>query len=310
MDMLELIAKKRDGGKFTKSEIIDLVSLVQDPYIPDYQIAALLMAVYLKGLTPTETSDLTLAMARGGRIMDLSSIQGIKVDKHSTGGVGDKTTLVVAPLVASLDIPIAKFSGHGLGHTGGTLDKLSVFEGFSSNLTPQEFENLVRQQGLAISGQTEDIVPADKRLYALRDLTATVESQPLIASSIMSKKIASGADKIVLDVKVGSGANIKTLAEAKSLSMQMVSIGHQLNIETVAVISDMDNPLGMYIGNALEAYEAIQILQGQGNERFRSLCLYIAMKMVGLAIPVWAEDTIKEKLLAQLESGAAFGKNR
>lgn len=308
MNLQELIKRKRDKGSFSTHEIYDLVQYVQDRETPDYQISALLMAIYLNGMTAQETSDLTLAMAEGGQMIDLRNIKGIKVDKHSTGGVGDKTTLIVAPWVASLGIPIAKFSGRGLGHTGGTLDKLSVFTGFNCTLSADTFIQNVQQYGIAISGQTAEIVPADRRMYALRDLTATVDSIPLIASSIMSKKIASGAEKIVLDVKVGSGASIHHMEDALALSQQMVSIGHNLGRETIAVVTDMNTPLGAYIGNALEIYEAIEILKGMGDERLRTLSLEIASNMVQLAKDSWSSDKIQRALMDQIQNGAALQK--
>lgn len=310
MNFQELIRKKRDKGSFSTGEIHDLVKYAQDTSTPDYQISALLMAIYLNGMTPRETSDLTLAMAAGGQMIDLEDIDAIKVDKHSTGGVGDKTTLIVAPWVASLGIPIAKFSGKGLGHTGGTLDKLSVFTGFDYTLSAHSFVQNVLHHGMAISGQTAEIVPADRRMYALRDLTATVDSIPLIASSIMSKKIASGADKIVLDVKVGSGASIGNMSDAEELGKQMVSIGHDLDKETRAIITDMNTPLGAYVGNALEVYEAIELLRGDGDERLHKLCLEIARNMVQLAKREWSDDIVIKLLNQQLENGAAFEKLR
>ncbi len=308
MNLQDLIRKKRDKGTFSTHEIKDLVQYAQDPKTPDYQISALLMAIYLNGMTADETSDLTMAMAQGGQMIDLSHIEGVKVDKHSTGGVGDKTTLIVAPWVASLGIPIAKFSGKGLGHTGGTLDKLSVFEGFDYALSANTFVQNIVRHSIAISGQTAEIVPADRRMYALRDLTATVDSIPLIASSIMSKKIASGAEKIVLDVKVGSGASINNMHEALALSQQMVDIGHNLGRETVAIITDMNTPLGAYIGNALEVYEAIEVLQGRGDERLCDLCLEIARNMVQLAKKEWSTDKVTKSLTDQIQNGAAFEK--
>ena len=308
MSLQNLIKRKRDKESFSTREIYDLVDYVQDTDTPDYQISALLMAIYLNGMTARETSDLTLAMAEGGQMIELGNINGIKIDKHSTGGVGDKTTLIVAPWVAALGIPVAKFSGKGLGHTGGTLDKLSVFEGFDYTLSADRFIQNVRQHGIAISGQTAEIVPADRRMYALRDLTATVDSIPLIASSIMSKKIASGAEKIVLDVKVGTGASIKNLEDALVLSQQMVSIGHNLGRETIAIVTDMNTPLGTCVGNALEVYEAIEVLKGGGDERLRTLCLEIARNMVQLAKNTWSSDKVRQALEDQIRNGAAFEK--
>lgn len=279
MRMVDIIQKKRDGYALTTAEINYLVSGYTDGAIPDYQMSAFLMTVYFRGLDSQETTQLTMAMVNSGEIMDLSGIHGIKVDKHSTGGVGDKTSLIVGPLVAAAGVPVAKMSGRGLGHTGGTIDKLEAIAGFHVELTPQEFVEQVNKYKIAIVGQTGNLTPADKKLYALRDVTATVDSIPLIASSVMSKKIASGADAIVLDVKVGSGAFMKTLAAARELAEIMVQIGKGLNKKTVAVITDMNQPLGYEVGNANEIKEAVEVLSGRGEAGLVQVCLTIAAYM-------------------------------
>jgi len=303
-----LIERKRDGFAHTVEEMDCIVLDYARGEVPDYQMSAWLMAAFLNGLNGAETVALTDAMVRSGRVVDLSSIPGRKVDKHSTGGVADTTTLVLAPLVAACGVPVAKMSGRGLGHTGGTLDKLESIPGFRVELTPEEFTRQVRDIGVAVIAQTPDVDPADKRMYALRDVTATVPSIPLIVGSIISKKIAGGADAIVLDVKVGSGAFMKTVEEARRLSAELVRVGEALGRHVECVLTDMDQPLGMAVGNALEVEEAIQVLRGAGPEALTELCLIFAAKML-IAGGV-TRDTDEARALASeaIASGAALRK--
>ena len=282
MRIYDIILKKRNGHELSDEEINFFIKGLMDGSIPDYQATALLMAIYFQGLNKRETAQLTMAMVNSGDVLYLSSIEGLKVDKHSTGGVGDKISLIVIPLVASTGVPVAKISGRGLGHTGGTVDKLEAIPGFKIDLSVEDFINNVNEHKMAIVGQTANLTPADKKLYALRDVTATVDSIPLIASSIMSKKIASGADCIVLDVKVGSGAFMKSIDDAVVLAKTMVEIGRSLSKRTVAVVSDMSQPLGHEVGNANEVKEAIEVLRGNGAEDETTVALTIASYMAVL----------------------------
>ena len=280
MRMYDLILKKRQGNTLTKEEIQWMIREYTDGKIPDYQMSAMMMAVCFQGLDKEETYELTMAMAQSGEMLDLSGIEGVKVDKHSTGGVGDKTSLALTPIVASLGIPVAKMSGRGLGHTGGTIDKLESIPGFSTQLTDEQFEEQVNTIGVSIMGQTKDLAPADKLLYALRDVTATVDQISLIASSIMSKKLAAGADAILLDVKTGSGAFMKEESEAVKLAQEMVDIGKSAGRKMTAVITNMDEPLGMAVGNILEVKEAIDTLKGNGPKDFTELVETLASHML------------------------------
>ena len=283
MRMYDIIAKKRDGGNLSKEEIEFFTKAYINEEIPDYQVAALLVAIYFNGMSVEETVNLTMCMAKSGDTVDLSSIDGIKVDKHSTGGVGDKTTLIISPIVAALGVKVAKMSGRGLGHTGGTIDKLESIPGFRTSIDRNEFFSIVKEAGLSIISQTGNLVPSDKKLYALRDVTATVASIPLIASSIMSKKIAAGSDCILLDVKVGSGAFMKNIDEGIKLASLMVDIGESVGKRTIALITDMDRPLGKAIGNSLEVIEACNTLKGEGPEDLTNMCIELAANMLYLA---------------------------
>lgn len=308
MRTVDLIQKKRDGGELSRQEIAYLIQGYTNGTIPDYQMSAWAMAVFYQGMTARETADLTLEMAASGDVMDLGSIHGIKTDKHSTGGVGDTVTLVLAPLAASAGVPVAKMSGRGLGHTGGTIDKLESIPGFSVELTRERFIDQVNKHGVAVISQSGNITPADKKLYGLRDVTATVNSIPLIASSIMSKKIASGADAIVLDVKTGSGAFMKSLEDSVRLAEAMVSIGTEVGRETVAVITDMEEPLGTAVGNALEVRLAVETLQGKGPADLKELCLELGSQMLVLGGKAGNTEEAKANLEEAIRSGAALAK--
>lgn len=304
MRAVDLIQKKRDGQELTTAEIKWLVEGYVAGTVPDYQMSAFAMAVYFKGMTTREISDLTMNMVKTGQEFDLSAIDGVKVDKHSTGGVGDKVTLILAPLVASFGVPVAKMSGRGLGHTGGTIDKLESIKGYQVERSQEDFIRQVQDIGVSVIGQSDQLVKADKLLYALRDVTATVDTIPLIASSVMSKKIAAGADAILLDVTVGEGAFMKTVDEARELAQTMVDLGKAVGRKTVAVITDMSQPLGRAIGNRLEILEAIEILQGKGREDISHFICELAQIMLGLAD---VEKTIKE-IRQHLENGQALAK--
>ena len=304
----DIIAKKRDGYALSTQEIEFFIKGVTDGSVAPYQAAALLMAIYIRGMLPRETSDLTLAMARSGDTLDLSDIKGVKIDKHSTGGVGDKTTLVLLPTVAACGGKCAKLSGRGLGHTGGTIDKLSALKGFDTGISLDRFKELVNKNGIALAGQTPDLAPADKVLYALRDVTSTVSCIPLIASSIMSKKLCSGADAIVLDVKYGSGAFMKTAQEAQKLSESMIDIGRAAGKRVCAFITDNDSPLGYAVGNNNELCEAVAALKGEGPDDLLQLCVALGAKMLFYGGVFSCEEMAKEAMLTAISDGSAYKK--
>lgn len=307
MRMYDIIAKKRDGKELTPQEISFFIKGYTEGSIPDYQASALLMAIYFRGMTDRETVCLTEEMAKSGDSVDLSRLGDLSVDKHSTGGVGDKTTLIVAPIVAALGAKVTKMSGRGLGHTGGTVDKLESISGYKTSLSPENFLSQAEDIGIAVIGQSGNLTPADKKLYALRDVTATVDSIPLITSSIMSKKLAAGSKNIVLDVKVGSGAFMKTLADAEKLAENMVRIGKGCNRRVSALLTDMDSPLGTNIGNALEVKEAVSILKGESCGELYEVCIALASEMISLALCI-CYDEAEKRVREALESGAAFEK--
>ena len=305
--MLEIINKKRLKKQLSKEELKKAVMGYVNGEIPDYQMSALLMAICLNGLSDKETFNLTEIMYNSGEHLDLSDIEGIKIDKHSTGGVGDKTSMILAPVVASLGVKVPKMSGRGLGHTGGTIDKLESIPGFKTNLTLDEFKKILNKVGAVITGQTANLVPADKKMYALRDVTATVSSIPLIASSIMSKKLASGTDKIIIDLKVGNGALLKTKKDAKKLASLMVKIGKKYNRETICILTDMNEPLGNNIGNALEVLESIELLKGNIKNDLYDLIVYIASYMVSLGKGITLKQAEKE-VVETIKNGNAYKK--
>jgi pyrimidine-nucleoside phosphorylase len=306
--MIELIIKKRNGFELTKEEYATIIDGFVSGIIPDYQVSAFLMAVVLKGMTIDETVDLTDVMMRSGELIDLSEIKGVKVDKHSTGGVGDKTSLVLGPLVAAAGVPVTKMSGRGLGHTGGTLDKMEAIKGLSVDISRRQFIENLKKHNIVVCGQNASLVPADKKLYALRDVTGTVENISLIASSIMSKKLACGADAIVIDIKVGFGATMKTVEEAETLAKMMIDIGSKMNKKVIAVFSSMSEPLGYTIGNALEIKEVIDTLKGHGPEDLTQLCLELGSHMLVLGEVAKTRDEAVEILKKLIHSGAAFNK--
>lgn len=308
MRMYDLIMKKRNGGTLSRDEIFFMIEGYTKGNIPDYQMSAMMMAIYFNGMNEKETAALTMAMAESGDQLDLSGIQGIKVDKHSTGGVGDKTSLALTPMVSACGVKIAKMSGRGLGHTGGTIDKLESFQGFSTSLSEEAFIDQVNRIGISIIGQTKNLAPADKKLYALRDVTATVDNMSLIASSIMSKKLAAGADAIVLDVKTGSGAFMKEEADAMLLAGEMMTIGKNAGRKMMAVISDMDQPLGNAVGNAIEVKEAIETLKGHGPADFTELCMTLGSCMLMVAEIAENEQQAREMLKEAVDSGKALDK--
>lgn len=307
MNIIDIITKKRNNEVLSKEELEYVINGYLNNEIKDYQVSSLLMAIVINGMNIDETCNLTDIMLHSGEVIDLSEIKGIKVDKHSTGGIGDKTTMILAPIVASIGIPVAKMSGRGLGYTGGTIDKLEAIPSFKTSLSKDEFIKQVNDIGCAVVGQTGNLVPADKALYALRDVTGTVASLPLIASSIMSKKLASGADKIIIDVKVGSGALVNSLEEARKLASIIVEIGKRYNKQTVCIITDMNQPLGCNIGNALEVLESTYILQGSGPKDLKDLILYLATWMVhlGLNLPL---DEARLKVIEVIDNGKAYNK--
>ncbi len=308
MRFCDLIVKKRNGQKLSEEEIKSMIKEFIEGKIPDYQMSAMLMSIFFTGMSNNEIKYLTMAMVNSGKIINLSSIPGIKVDKHSTGGVGDSTTIALAPMVAAAGVPVAKMSGRGLGHTGGTIDKLESIEGFKTELSIDKFIKIVREVGISIISPTSDLAPADKKLYALRDVTGTIESIPLIVGSIMSKKIAAGADAIVLDVTTGSGAFMKEYKDALKLGKIMVDIGLELEKETVAIVSNMDEPLGFAIGNSLEVKEAIEVLKNRGPEDLRNLCLELGSYMLKLGGVVKTTEEGRNKLIKIIEEGKAFNK--
>lgn len=308
MRMYDIIEHKKKGNALSKEEIHFVIEGYTKGTIPDYQVSALMMAIYFRGMTLEETANLTMEMAQSGDQIDLSPIEGIKVDKHSTGGVGDKTTIVLAPLVAAVGGKVAKMSGRGLGHTGGTIDKLESFKGFKVELSEEDFFKQVNEHHIAVVGQSGELAPADKKLYALRDVTATVDNMSLIASSIMSKKIASGADAICLDVKCGTGAFMKTLEDAKALAHAMVDIGNHVGRHTMAVVSDMNQPLGFAVGNALEVIEAIETLKGNGPDDLTELTTTLASHMLVMAKVCDTVETAKKAVHKVIQNGQAIAK--